>query len=80
MESIKSVGLWLCEGGRLHSICEHGNEGGFVDFEFPWDCEVGVPPEEVEFGECCSGLTYPGGDVCVGGAVLSDVDSQVSGL
>ena len=37
--------------------------------------EVAVSPEEVQFVEGCSGFGYSGGDVCVGGAVLPDVDS-----
>ena len=80
MEGIESVGLWLCEGGRFHTIGEHGYEGGFVDSEFPLCVEVAVAPEKVEFGEGSSGFGNSGGDICVGGAVLPDVDSQVLDL
>ena len=45
VEGIEPVGLWLCECGRFHPICEHGDEGGFVNFEFEVLWNVGVPPE-----------------------------------
>lgn len=80
VEGIESVGLWLCECGRFHSIGEHGDECGFVYSEFPLCGEIAVPPEKVQFGESCSGSAYSGDDVCVSGAILPDVDSQVSDL
>ena len=80
VKGIEFVGLWLCQCGRFHPICDHGDEGGFVDLELPWDCEVGVPPEQVQLVEGCPGFAYSGVDICVGGAVLPDVDSKVPGL
>ena len=56
VKGIEFVGLWLCQCGRFHPICDHGDEGGFVDLELPWDCEVGVPPEQVQLVEGCSGF------------------------
>ena len=80
VKGIEFVGLWLGQGGRFHPICDHRDESGFVDLEFPWDCEVGAPPEKVQPCESCSGLSYSGVDICMDGAVLPDVDSQMSGL
>ncbi len=42
--------------------------------------EVAVAPEEVQLVEGCSCFANSVVDVCVGGAVLSDVDSKISGL
>ena len=35
LEGIKSVEVVLCKAGRLHSICEHGDEHSLEDLELP---------------------------------------------
>ena len=35
LEGFKSAKVVLCETGRFHSICEHGNEYHSEDLEFP---------------------------------------------
>ena len=56
VEGIEPVGLWLCECGRFHPICEHGDECGLVDSELPLCGEIAVPPEKVELLESCSSV------------------------
>ena len=79
VDGIESVELGLGDGCRLQTICEHGNEGGFVDSKFEVLCDVGVPPKLLQLFEASSDFANPGVDVCEGAAVIPEDDSQVFG-
>ena len=77
VEGVQSLQVSGCETRGVHSVTQHGDEGGVEDPELPCCGEVAVLPELAESSEGGDGLAESGGHVRGCGGGVCEEDTQV---